>query len=369
MKLNIKRKELKNALSIISKAVNSKGPLPAMKGILIEVKDGKVVLTGASEECAVTAELDKEQYLIYEEGTILLDCETLNIILISSEQEEISIEVIDGSLVEIKAGKAEFKISSMDVNNYPTIEFLDEEVTLSLSKKEYNEIIEQVTYAAAEERSRIFLTGINLKCIGNKLFCSATDTQRLARKIIECQAKKEFNIIVPSLVLRRFNNIAADHETINLLVNNKYIQYEFNNFKIRINLIEDKFIEIEQLFNLTINNQLEIDADKMNKIVERAINIANEKKGTINLRAENNMVEIRSNSEEIGTFKDEIECDSFEGLPLNISFNGCQLKDALKTLLGKKIVMKFSGIERPYIVQEIGNDNLVHLLTPIKTNY
>ena len=60
MNLKINRNKFYNALQIVSKSVSSYSPIPALSGILIQAKDGKVILTGSDSDISIQQILSKE---------------------------------------------------------------------------------------------------------------------------------------------------------------------------------------------------------------------------------------------------------------------------------------------------------------------
>ncbi len=374
MHIILSKSLFQNNLNIISKAVGLKSPIPSLSGIMMHATNTQLHMYGASEDISIKSTLDNNlenlNLTIIKEGSILIDCEYINKVVSTSDSDMIEIELIDSSLIKVSGLNSEFKINSMNVDNYPTINFLDENNKyFNIKKKLFDEIIEDTAFAASEEKTKPGLTGIQFKCENNTLKCVATDSYRLAKKLVTLEECEDFNFIIPANNLKRFHNVNSNSENLKIIYNHNSIQLNIENYYIRINLIDDQYPDTDRLIPTQYINQLEIDPKILSKTIERATFVANNKKSTIKINVTNDGVLVKSNSQEIGSYEELIKYDSFEGEPIEISFNGTYLKEALRTLNKNSCILKFNGQLKPFILIEKDNDELLHLLVPVRTYY
>lgn len=370
MHFKISRKLLSQHLSIVTKSVAIKSPIPSLSGIKLEVLTNSIILTSSNTEISIKSVIDstKEQndLVIMNTGVVLIDSEYINKVVATIDSNTIEFEVVDGSLIKISGDNAEFKINGMRSDDYPIIDFSDLEHVFYINSSNLDEIIDETAFAASEERTRPSLTGVNFKCVGNTLKCVASDSYRLAQKTIQLMDNLDFNITIPANNLKKIQNISNSNQ-IKISLSKKNVLFTIDDHLIKINLIDDAFPDTDRLIPAEFINVLEIDASELLKIIERASFIANDKMSIIKLNANNEEVIVHSNSQEIGSYTDHLSIISFEGSPLEISFSGSYLKDALKVFRNQICKISFSGPLKPFVITSANNDSVLQLLVPVRT--
>lgn len=79
------------------------------------------------------------------------------------------------------------------------------------------------------------------------------------------------------------------------------------------------------------------------------------------------MLEVSSNSPEIGKVEELIEAIDVTGEDLKISFSAKYMMDALKAIDGQDIAIHFTGAMRPFILKSIDSDAILQLILPVRT--
>ena len=82
---------------------------------------------------------------------------------------------------------------------------------------------------------------------------------------------------------------------------------------------------------------------------------------------EGKVVEISSNSPEIGKVEEQIQAESIEGEELKISFSAKYMMDALKAIDGQDVTIQFTGAMRPFILKSVHDDSILQLILPVRT--
>jgi len=92
-----------------------------------------------------------------------------------------------------------------------------------------------------------------------------------------------------------------------------------------------------------------------------------EKNNVVRLSTEGNMIEISSNSPEIGNVVENISAISMEGEELKISFSSKYVMDALRAIEYDEITIDFTGAMRPFIIRPVEDDSILQLILPVRT--
>ena len=79
------------------------------------------------------------------------------------------------------------------------------------------------------------------------------------------------------------------------------------------------------------------------------------------------MIEISSNTPEIGKVIEQVQSQSIEGEELKISFSAKYMMDALKAIEGTEIHVNFTGAMRPFVLRPLHDDSILQLILPVRT--
>ena len=83
---------------------------------------------------------------------------------------------------------------------------------------------------------------------------------------------------------------------------------------------------------------------------------------------QDNIVEITSNSPEIGKVVEEVyPVDEIVGVPIKIAFSSKYILDALKIFNSSEITINFTGEIRPFIIKGDYDENMLQLILPVRT--
>ena len=79
------------------------------------------------------------------------------------------------------------------------------------------------------------------------------------------------------------------------------------------------------------------------------------------------IIEISSNTPEVGKVVEEIQSQSIDGEDLKISFSAKYMMDALKALEGTDIKISFTGAMRPFVIRPLHDETTLQLILPVRT--
>ena len=221
------------------------------------------------------------------------------------------------------------------------------------------DIIGETKFAASDKETRPILTGINFKAHDHVLEVVATDSYRLAKKIISIDEDVTFNITIPKLSLDEISKIIEKDELIELYVSERKVLFVFDKNIIQTRLIDGSYPDTARLIPLEF-------ADLLNAI-DRVSLLLNEQNNIVKLDMSNEQVILSSYQQEIGSVEENLASSFYKGEPLTISFSCKYASDAIKSFSGDKIKILFTGEMKPFIVKDFDSDELLQLVLPVRT--
>ena len=208
MKLKIKKDLLLENLNKVSKAISTKNLIPVLSGIKFELKQDGLTLTASDNDITIQTfiPVDKDDMTIEKEGIIIIQGKYILDIVKKLPDEFINIEVIDDLKILIYTENSEFNLNGISQSEYPKINLEEKEDFVSINNRIFKAIVNQTAFATSNDESRQILTGINFKINGNIMECNATDSYRLARKVITLPTPSEenYNVVVPGKNVIKF---------------------------------------------------------------------------------------------------------------------------------------------------------------------
>lgn len=365
MNFKIKKDKLENILQVASKAISQNIAYPFLKNILIEVFIDKIIFITSDSHISIKTELNNKDYFaVEEEGKILLDEKIISEITKKIESDYINIETMDGDLITIYGGKSKYKINTVDVNNYSEIDFSYSSNRFKVKTSLLKSIIDKTAYACSEKEIHPNLTGINLFSKNGELHASATDQFRFSQKTFKIEGIDEFNIIVPKKYFSSIIQCFNEEDEVELAIQSNKILFFINESTIQIDLVEDLFPDISNLFNQKIEGTLVINKQKILKMIDRCSLIKDEKNNTVvKIEIKDNKIHLSSHFGSTSSNEEE-EIKSYEGNDVDILFSSRFLLEAIKVIESEDVIIQFTGPIRPIIIKDTDDTSLTMLVSP-----
>ena len=235
----------------------------------------------------------------------------------------------------------------------------------------FKTIINQTLFATSTQESRPALTGLNFKIENNVLECVATDSYRLAKKVINLDdtALDKINIIIPTKNLYELVKLFNDEEG-NLefhIFNNKVI-FKFNSIIMMSRLINGTYPDTSKLIPTSFETTMTVKLNDLFNAIDRASLLTNESdKNTIKLEADGDFIKLSSNIPEIGNVEEKVSIISSPVNNFKIAFSSKYMMDALKSFDSDDVELLFNGEVKPIILRASNDESLIQLILPIRT--
>ena len=346
MHFRIKRIKLLNALAKATRAVSVRSPLPVLTGIKFDLQAHQLILTGSDSDITIQTIID---------------------IVRKINSDDIEIEIIDGLLTRIKGSQIEYSLNGTDAIEYPRIDLSKTGTHFIMNALVLKDIIGETKFAASDKETRPILTGINFKAHDHVLEVVATDSYRLAKKIISIDEDVTFNITIPKLSLDEISKIIEKDELIELYVSERKVLFVFDKNIIQTRLIDGSYPDTARLIPLEFDYELDINRSDLLNAIDRVSLLLNEQNNIVKLDMSNEQVILSSYQQEIGSVEENLASSFYKGEPLTISFSCKYASDAIKSFSGDKIKILFTGEMKPFIVKDFDSDELLQLVLPVRT--
>ena len=372
MKLSIKQSTLMEHLNYVIKGISSKNLIPILNCIKFELTSDGLYLMSTDNDIAIKTFISKDKIDIIDTcGDIVVSGKYIYDIIRKLPNEIINIEEVMESKIYINTSNSSFNLNCNNAADFPQLDLEDNKNPIIISKSMFKNIINQTLFATSTQESRPALTGLNFKIENNVLECVATDSYRLAKKIINLDGiiADKINIIIPTKnlyeLVKLFNDDAGDLEL--HIFNNKVI-FKFNSIIIMSRLINGSYPDTSKLIPSDFEISMNVKINDLYYSIDRASLLTNESdKNTIKLESCSNSIKLSSNIPEIGNVVETVPLIKGDVEGFKIAFSSKYMMDALKAFDGDEVELLFNGEVKPIILRDPKNMDLIQLVLPIRT--
>jgi len=370
MKIKIKKTLLLEHLNKVSKALSAKNLVPALAGIKFDLNKEGLTLTASDNDITIETFIPQNEDMFIEEtGSIIIYGKYIIDIVRKIEDENINLEVFDDAKIIISTEKSEYNLNGINKRDYPNIVLEESKNPIIILTKDFKNMINQIAFATSQDESRPQLTGINFKIIKDEIECNATDSYRLARKILKLEKESDeiFNIIIPSKNLSELSKI-IDSEKLELHIFSNKVLFKSENTLLQSRLINGSYPNTTNLLPKESMLKIIVNINELYNVIDRVSILTSDKeKNIVNLETKGNELIMRSNSVEIGRVEEKMNISKDNDKEINISFSAKYMMEALRTFEGEKATINFVGEVNPIIIQDDKEENLIQLVLPIRT--
>ena len=373
MNFQINKDILLSNLIVAHKALSNKTPNPALQGIKLDVLSDHLIITTSNSDIAIKLVIKDPSLVIKKQGSVLIPGKYFIEIIRKLDGLKVVISSVVDNMIRIEADRSDITLNMMDIDDYPELEFSEKIKSIKINVRTLKTIIRQTAFATSSIENRPILTGVNFKIDGNKLTAIATDSYRLSQKQIELSEVYEpLNIIIPGRSLDELIKVLENNnEMVELHFDQSKILFKYRSLLFQSRLLEGNYPETSKLVPTEFPIIIKFNKENLSTAIERA-SLLSSRDGNnaivkLQLR-QDNIVEITSNSPEIGKVLEEVyPVDEIIGAPIKIAFSSKYILDALKIFNSSEITINFTGEIRPFIIKGDYDENMLQLILPVRT--
>lgn len=329
---------------------------PLLQNIHLCVEANSLTMKATNYQVGFSCTIDVD---VKETGALTVSGKTLMEIIKEMPDGALIDFFYDGSRLNIKSGKASFKLSTMSVEGFPTISDINSEYYLKIDAKEFLTLLKRIWFCISNESQKIEYTGAQFNVSGNTLEMFATGLQRvaIASTVFDKEFSDEFMINIPKKTIVELIRILEGQEIIEIETDKRQISFKTGNMIIYSKLIE-KFVKgISRLFNNEYPVKAKLDRKQFIDASRRVSSITNPDTPGIALNFENSKLTMSSIQSDYGQGQEILEDIEYKGEPFDIILNSKHVNEIL------------SNIETEYFTLEMADKRSPALITPESVRY
>ena len=366
MKASDLKENLAKALSVCGRVVSTRGSLEILSNIMLSTENGRMKVSATNLEVGINYWIGGK---IEKEGDITIPARLFTDVVGSINSEKIDILVEDYD-IHIKSENDNLMIKGLPAEDFPIIPTIKEEPTFSIKATDLKDALNLVNFAAAIDEARPVLSGIYFNLNDNKLTLAATDSYRLAEKVVDLPVKvtKKAEIIVPAKTMIELSRVLGDIiGDVNIFINENQILFAAKDIEFTSRLIEGQFPNYGQIIPEENETKAVVPKDEFIGVLKVASLFARENANSISLHFKSKgEIEVKANSAQVGESNSVVKT-KVEGKDGEISFNARYIIDALNNIKQDKVTFEISGKLNPGTMKPADTKGYTYIIMPLRS--
>lgn len=365
MKFTADRNKLSEAIINASKATAFHCSIPALEGILINLKNEKLTVTGYDLDSGIKNIIPVLS--ADEEGEVVLNAKLIAEMLKRMPAGcPVELTCENERNVTIKCGPVEFKLVGVSGQNYPNIPEMSLETSFTVKENVLKSMIRQSVFAVAQNDLKPILTGVFFEVKDNVFNMVAVDGVRIAMRTEKVQYK-DLRFVVPTKILNELLRILSDEDTgkeITVLIDKSQVGFNRDDYITFTRLMEGEFIDYTRFTNFTPTTEAVVNARQFAAALDRVLLLTERFKSPVRCLFENDKLTVTC-STNLGSIHEEIKVD-YPGSKLEIAFNARFMMDAMRNSECDEVKMQFTGPLSPIKIVPVSGEDFTFLVMPVK---
>jgi len=374
MKFRIDRDALADVVAWTARTLPARPPVPVLAGMHLEASEERLRLSAFDYEVSaqVSAEID-----CHEPGTALVSGRLLAEICRALPPHPVDVTT-DGAKVTLKCGSAKFTLSTMPVEDYPSLPAMPP-VAGTVGSDEFAVAVAQVAIAAGRDDTIPMLTGVRVEIDGDTVTLASTDRYRLAVRELKWNpdsADRTGVALIPAKTLADTAKSLTSGAEVKISLGGgdtgageNIIGFEGGGRKTTSRLLDGDFVKYRSLFPAEYAGYAEVQTGPFVDALKR-VSLVAERNTPVRLAFRQGEVVLEAGTGDDAQAVEALEA-TLEGEDMDIAFNPGYVLDGLAQIASDIARLSFTTPTKPAVLtgkplEDGGTPGYRYLIMPVR---
>lgn len=365
MRLECPKKTLEDIIGKAEKITGKNLALPVLKCVLIESKEGMLVVRATNLDLGVEITVPVKAGAT---GRVAVPGGILSSFLSNlPDDSRVTLET-EGENVRLKTPATSTIIKTLPHEDFPTIPVVDEGDHFVLDVGDFLKGLKSVAFSAAISSMKPELSSVYIYPQGEKeLVFAATDSFRLAEKHISTAVPKGFKgILIPARnipdLVRFFEGAKGELEVVS---GQNQASFSFENVFVVSRVVDGVFPDYKQIVPQSYKTEAVVLKQDLADSLKLA-NIFSDKFNQLNIKVDpsDKTVQLTTRNSDVGEAVRTLDV-SVTGESIDINVMQRYVSDSLQSIESDSIAMEFNGQGRPIVMRGTSDKSFMYLVMPM----
>ncbi len=362
MRITTSQKKLKQSLNTVERVISRNPSLPILNNVLIRTESGRLKISATNLEIGISYYLGAK---IEETGEIAVPARIFSDFVDNLNDEKVTL-VTKNNILSINTEKYKTQILGFDPKEFPIIPKIKSGNSLAVPSKVIRASLTAVLDSVAVSEARPELSGVFTQFNQNKMTLAATDSFRLAERIIEIKNKENISFILPRNTVLELLRVLGDVEgDIEVRYGENQVCFYTDEVEVISRLIDGNYPDYKKVIPDKFISRVLIKKEDLEKNA-RLAGLFSSNIADIKMVFKEKNTTITSKNSDKGEI--QVVVDSLlKNEPFEISVNHYYLIDGLKIIPTDNIIIEYTGQGSPLVIRpEHDNKDFVYLIMPLR---
>lgn len=328
MKVIVSRPALAAMIGKIQGIVSNKPPLPILANILLEARDGNLLIVATDLTIGMCAQVEAS---VSEEGALTLPAHRFFQLVRELTTTEITIEAVGKEAAKVQSGSSYFRLCGMHKSEFPALPNLGQARAFTIEAKILKEVLSHSIFAAAREDSRHILNGVLMRLEGKEAAFVGTDGKRLAKlsAAIDGEEHPRNDYVIPLKAVAEIIKFLGEEEVATVKVLPDKIGIESGAIFLVTQLIPGEFPDVERIIPEKSAFSVEIHREELMTLLRQIALFTPDRGHSVQFSFKEGELKVSATSSDIGEGEVLMPVD-YRGDQLDIAFNPLFFHDILR---------------------------------------
>ena len=339
------------AVAWTARGLPSRPVVPVTAGVLLEVADGVLTVTGFDFEVANRIDVPVTDKAA---GRVLVSGKLLAEIAKALPPKDVRVAV-DGNRLSVRCGASRFALPLMQVEDYPVVPELPPR-SGSVSADVFASAVAQVTTAASKDETLPMLTGVRMQIEPDRLVLAATDRYRLAERVVPWQPAGEVPssaLVIPAKTLAEAARSLGGASEVQLALGGDtgFVGLNAGGRQSMTRLLDGDYPKYESLWPTEPGTQVALETSALIEALRR-VSLVAQRFAPVRLVFSEGQVALSAQAEDESSAEEELPAQ-VTGPDLTIGFNASYLLDGLTAIHTPRVQLAFTIGTRPTVITPV----------------
>lgn len=363
MKITTTKEKILNAVLMTERITGKKESLPILSCILIDANKD-ITLRATNLEAGIEVIVPGD---VSEKGVVAVPGTILSQTLRSISGDKITLSIEDGNLL-VESRGTKTLIKAVPHEEFPALTAGDAKGDIQILRERLIAGLQSVSYAASPSMIRPDLGSVYLAIQEGSMVCVATDSFRLAEKVIsDTGTKRTAELLIPLKHALELIHVLErlEDEKVALSSDEAQLALTAGGVKFVSRVVDAAFPNYKEIIPRKFTSEATVLKNDLAEMLRKArVFSGNEMHVGLHVYPKKKIFSATARSADVGEMSDNIDA-ALSGEDLDINFHIGYISDCLPTIQSDSVVLGFSGVGRPLVIRGASDPTYTYLVMPL----
>lgn len=377
MEFTITKGEFFKGLQKSQGVADTKGAIPILSNILIEVIDSGIWIYATDLNIGIKGFYKAS---VKNKGKFTVNARKLFDIVRELPDADINISQKSGGKrkepeaesaelwINLSCGNYKTRLSGLPVDEFPAFPSYGEDYLVKFEPSQLKDMVKKTIFSISSDETRYTLNGTLLEADENTVKMVSTDGHRLSyiKNENPKTVEKKINVIIPQKTTSELLKLVEDGEEVVLFsIYENHVVFKKENFVLVSRVIDGQFPNYEVVLPKNNDKRVILNKDVLIHALKRVSLLSDEKSKMVKFNIEKDNIELISDTAGIGEAKEKIDV-KYGGEGLSIGLNARYLLDIMSAVDSDEIFFDIKDPVSPTLFMPLNNENYKCVIMPMR---